>query len=427
MTAADSQIQQLRRLGERQWIYENSVINLIASDNAYPLVQAEEPTYCGHMLQEGLRHRRPFAGAVLHDEIELFAEKLACEVFGADHANLQPHSCSQANQAAYHALLTHGDAVLALGFRAGGHLTHGLSINFSGRSYRFTFYGVDKDGLIDYGAARDLAISTRPKLIVCGSSSYPRLFDAPLLRAIADEVDSLLMFDLSHEAGLIAGGVIDNPVPLADVVTMSLDKTLRGPFGGLILARKHLADAIDRAVHPGTQSSFPIRKLTDAAHALALTKTAWFRDYARNVLANAKVLERHFFHAGIPMVTGGTDKHYIVLDVKNGFGLVGQDAERRLEQIDILTNRQTLPQDPSSRTAAAGGLRLGTAWVTSRGYRANDIDGVAELICSALTAETLDSCLAELKARTAALVAVERVNDVWRRHPGVHDEARPTH
>jgi glycine hydroxymethyltransferase len=402
----------LHDLGDRQLAYERSVINLIASDNAFPRLQ-EFPGYRGHMIQEGLLGRRPFAGATLHDELESFAEKIACAVFGAEHANLQPHSCSQANQAVYQALLSPGDTVMALGFRSGGHITHGLKANFSGRLYRFVFYESDDRGFIDYSRARDLAKSERPKLIVCGSSSYPRLFDAQQLRSIADAVGARLMFDLSHEAGLIAGQAIANPVPLADAATMSLDKTLRGPFGGMILCRSEISGVIDRGIHPGTQSSFPIRKLADAAQALALTRSKWFRRYAQTVLENAKTLEQCFSTYGAAMVTGGTDKHYLVLDVKSSFGLSGFEAEQRLEAIGILASRQTLPSDDSNRSLNAGGLRLGTAWVTSRGYRQTDLCEIAEVITSALSSNLDQQAKELLRKVTNELAEKERTGDVW--------------
>jgi glycine hydroxymethyltransferase len=408
---AEAHLRRLADLGRQQSEYERAVINLIASDNAYPRALAESPPYGGHMIQEGLRGNRPFAGARLHDEIEDLAEAVACEAFGAEAANLQPHSCSQANQAVYQALLAPGDAAIALQFRAGGHLTHGLRINFSGRQYRFSFYGTRPDGRIDYDQVRDLARVGRPKLIVCGSSSYPRLFDAKALREIADATGARLMFDLSHEAGLIAGRAIDNPIPLADATTMSLDKTLRGPFGGIVLCRRDLAGAINRAVHPGTQSSFPIRKLTDAAHALLLTQTPAFREYAGRVVANAKALEQVFRGHGVPLLTGGTDKHYVVADVRAAFTRTGAHAEQCLEDIGVLTSRQTMPSDASNRGAAAGGLRLGTAWVTSRGYMPDDVRRVAEVVVSALASSgTRDEC----RRRVSELVRSDRVNDVWR-------------
>ena len=404
----------LCELGAKQWEYERSVVNLIASDNAIPLSQSERPSYSGHMIQEGLRGRRPFAGAAVHDEMEALAENIACQVFGADHANLQPHSCSQANQAAYHALLSHGDQVLALGFRNGGHLTHGLSSNFSGRHYRFTHFGTDIHGYIDYSQVRDAAQTTRPRLIVCGSSSYPRLYNTEALRAIADEVNALLMFDLSHEGGLIAGGVFPNPISFADVVTMSLDKTLRGPFGGLILCRSRLAQDIDRAVHPGTQSSFPIRKLTDAAHALILTRTPAFRDYAQRVLNNAKALGHTLLRSGATLSTGGTDKHYIILNASQSFMISGSEAERRLESVGILASRQTLPTDRSARSADASGLRLGTPWITSRGYSVTDTSEIADIVLAALSQAPDLTAVRQLTNRVTQIVSRERMLDVWR-------------
>lgn len=405
--------QELHHYGSELSKYERQVINLIASDNAITKEQSNNPPYSGYMIQEGLLEKRPFAGAILHDNIEELAARIACKVFSAEHANLQPHSCSQANQAVYHALLTPGDTVLALGFKAGGHLTHGLKINFSGRMYNFVFYDTACNGIIDYDKAAELAQTISPKLIVCGSSSYPRLFDAKRLRTIADSVNAKLMFDLSHEAGLIAAGSIPNPIPLADVATMSLDKTLRGPFGGTILCRQELATAIDKAVHPGTQSSFSVRKISDAANALILTQGQEFREYATNVLKNAKQLEESFRHFPGLLLTGGTDKHYVVLDVKQSFGLSGAAAEQCLEKIGILTSRQTLPYDLSSKISDTGGLRLGTAWATSRGYRAVDFKKIAEIISVALSAGNDNTTLTSLAAQVKVLAACAREADVW--------------
>jgi glycine hydroxymethyltransferase len=268
--------------------------------------------------------------------------------------------------------------------------------------------------LIDYDNAADLAEKVSPKLIVCGSSAYPRLFDAQRLRSIADRVGARLMFDLSHEAGLIAAGVIPNPIPLADIATMSLDKTLRGPFGGAILCRQDLASAIDKAVHPGTQSSFSVRKIADAASALILTQGQEFRDYAENVLINAKQLGDGFASFPDILLTGGTDKHYVVLNVKKAFDITGTVAEQRLEEIGILSSRQTLPSDISPKMADASGLRLGTAWATSRGYRALDFKEIAEIICETLSfKDDDDSMLLKLSDRVNALTGRNRSNDVW--------------
>lgn len=403
----------LNHYGSSLTTYEQSVINLIASDSARCKQFTDTPPYAGHMIQEGLLEKRPFAGALLHDQIEALASEAACQIFQADHANLQPHSCSQANQAVYHALLQPGDAVLALGFKAGGHLTHGLKLNFSGRSYHFSFYGLGENDLIDYDEAHRLAKTLLPKLIICGSSAYPGLFDAPRLRAIADSVGARLMFDLSHEAGLIAAAVIPNPIPLADVATMSLDKTLRGPFGGAIMCRKELVSVIDKAVHPGTQSSFSVRSISDKAHALILSQEADFIRYARSVLGNAKALAQCFSNFPNILLTGGTEKHYIILDVQKHFSLSGEMAEQRLEEVNILSSRQTLPYDKSAKMSEASGIRLGTAWATSRGYEEDDFQLLGKIIIATLSSKGDKETLRHLAGQVRQLVRRQRPNDVW--------------
>ncbi|MFI9011471.1 serine hydroxymethyltransferase [Actinosynnema sp. NPDC053489] len=378
----------LHALGARQERYERDVINLIASDNAVPGWRERTRPYSGDMIQEGIAGARPFAGAAVHNELELLAAEVARAVFGVDHAVLQPHSCSQANQAVYHCLLSPGDRVLALHFRSGGHLTHGMRKNFSGSLYDFRFYGVGADGVIDYAAAREVAREFRPRLVVCGSSSYPWTYDVPELRSICDEVGAELLLDLSHEAGLIAGGAFDCDLGLADAVTMSLDKTLRGPHGAAILCRADLADRMDAAVHPGTQSSFPVRRLTDAAAALLETRTERFAEYARRSVDLARALAGAFTaHAPGAAVGGGTDKHYFLLDTRRAFGLDGRTAEERLERAGLLTNRQSLPSDRSNRIDAAGGVRIGTAWLSSCGYTTADVADLVALVVGALTAD----------------------------------------
>lgn len=372
-------VARLRALGADQVARERATVNLIASDNV-PTAWADDPVYPGHMIQEGLPGRRPFAGAAVHDALERLAEETACAIFGSEAANVQPHSCSQANQAVYHALLAPGEPVLALGFQAGGHLTHGLPINFSGRHFAFAHYGLGADERIDYDALERLAAERRPRLIVCGSSSYPRLFDAERLRAVADACGAHLMFDLSHEAGLIAAGAIPNPVGLADVVTMSLDKTLRGPFGAVVLSREPLADRLARAVHPGTQSSFSVRRVADSAHALALTQTESFAAYGRRTVATAQALAERLTARGLRLVTGGTDKHYVVVDVRGASGRGGREAEERLEAAGVLASRQSLPADRSARGDEASGLRLGTAWIAARGWTTDETTALADRV-----------------------------------------------
>lgn len=380
--------QRLYEAGAGQEAYELSTINLIASDNLVPAWRDAEKPYRGDMIQEGIVGQRPFAGAHLHDDLETIAAEIAKAVFGVDHAILQSHSCSQANQAAYHALLRPGDSVLALQFRAGGHLTHGMKSNFSGRLYDFHFFGVTDEGHIDYDAVRALAQEIRPKLLVCGSSSYPWTYDVAALRLICDEVGASLMLDVSHEGGLIAGGAFRCDLALADVVTMSLDKTMRGTHGAAILCKAHLADRMDSAVHPGTQSSFPIRRLTDAASALLETQTPLFADYAKRAVSLGRHMSDLFLkHNESSVFGGGTDKHYFLLDTSTVFGLDGTEAERTLEKVGILTNRQSLPSASSNRLKDAGGVRIGTAWLASAGYTSDDIERLVGILIGVLSKE----------------------------------------
>lgn len=411
----------LHDLGRAQEAYELTVINMIASDNVLPAWRRAHAPYRGDMIQEGLVGERPFAGAEYHNRIEVLAAEIACEVFGAEHAILQSHSCSQANQAVYQALLETGAVVLSLDFSAGGHLTHGLRRNFSGRNYTFHHYGLGPDDRIDYAALGQQALALRPKLVVCGSSSYPWLYDVDRLRAVCDVVGARLMLDLSHEAGLIAAGVIPSPVAAADVVTMSLDKTLRGPHGGLILSRREHARKIDRAVHPGTQSSFPIRRLTDAALALLDTQTASFRAYGHRTVAIAQAMADELSAVPGLLFGGGPQKHYMLLDVRAAFGVSGQAAEVHLEALGLLANRQTLRRDASARMSEASGLRIGTAWMASRGYEEPEAREVARLIIDALADRRSDEVLAR---RVRELVGTARDADCLHATTPPWDDAR---
>ena len=406
--------QKLSSAIQRQNAYEDHFIDMIASDNARSRRKVSgEFYYRGEMTQEGLFNRRPYAGAKYHDEIEEAATEIACSVFGADHANLQLHSCSQANQAAYFALLEIGDPVLSLDFKAGGHLTHGMASNFSGKLYRFHRYGTNASGFIDYDVVRDLAKKTRPKLILCGSSAYPRNSDYGTLRAIADEVEAYLMCDVAHEAGLIAAGVLESPIPAADVVTMSLDKTLRGISSAIILCKQDIANRIDRGVHPGTQSSFPVRRIAESAATLVESQRDDFLDYARRTVANAQRLSETLLDKGISLVTGGTDKHFVVADTARTNGIGGAKVENLLERAGILTNRQTVPLDKSNVFSEAGGLRVGSVWATSRGLDEDDFCILGQTIASLILCPNDEKSvyLAELSVKS--LLARNRENDVW--------------
>ncbi|AZF21181.1 serine hydroxymethyltransferase [Pseudomonas sp. R3-52-08] len=399
---------------KKQNDYEYTFIDLIASDNAKPRRKTTGALYLeGEMVQEGIVNRRPYAGALYHDEIEIIANKLACTIFGAEYANLQPHSCSQANQAVYFGLLENGDRILSLDFKSGGHLTHGRKSNFSGRLYDFYYYGTTDVGNIDYDNLLSIALDIKPHLLLCGSSAYPRNYDYQKLRAIADKVGAYLMCDIAHEAGLISVGALENPVPIADVVTMSLDKTMRGVSSAIILCKSYLSSKIDKGVHPGTQSSFPIRRLADTASTLLATQSEEFRLYAFQTLKNAKVLERVLLNRGIKIVTGGTDKHLLVLDLERTNRMKGARAEKLLEEIGLLTNRQMVPLDTTNKFDDAGGLRLGTAWATSRGYDEIDFEVLANIIADVLLCGDDFGMIESAKSRVGELLGQYRINDVW--------------
>lgn len=410
----DNVITEIRRklynAGREQEILEANTINLIASDNLTPAWRQHCRPYNGNMIQEGIVGERPFAGAEIHDELETLAAKTAKHIFGTDHAILQSHSCSQANQAVFHALLKPGDKVISLQFKAGGHLTHGMKANFSGKLYQFYYYGLNDSLKIDYSDLAILAEEVKPSLIVCGSSSYPWHYDIPLLRKIADSVSAKLMLDVSHEAGLIAGKAFKCELSVADVVTMSLDKTMRGAHGAAILCKESLAKKINRAVHPGTQSSFPIRRLTDATVALIETQTEIFREYAHRAISLSQSIA-HYFNKLMPgsVPGGGTEKHYLLLETKLSLGLSGAEAENILEKVGILSNRQSLPNDASNDFKEAGGIRIGTAWISSGGYEISDAERVAEIILNTLSKKW---SIAQSRAAVKEVISSCRIKDV---------------
>jgi glycine hydroxymethyltransferase len=332
---------------------------------------------------EGYPGKRMHAGMDNLDAIELLAVERARQIFDCGYANVQPHSGTQANQAVYFAFLEPGDLVLSLALKAGGHLSHGLRANMSGRWFRSAEYDVDPDtGLIDYDAAERLAGELRPKLIVTGGSSYPRVIDYARLRAIADSVGALLLADIAHIAGLVAGGVHPNPFPHAHVVTSTTNKSLRGPRGGLLLGHEEFARKLDRAVFPGFQGG-PIPELM-CAKAVALGEAAEpaFADYAGAVLDNARTLAAVLAERGYRIVTGGTDTPLVVVDLRPQ-GLSGADAQRALEAVGIVSNRNLVPGDTAG-PAVTSGLRFGTSAVTTRGFRRAEMSVVAGLIADML-------------------------------------------
>ncbi len=393
--------------------YDLNTINLIAPASPTPLKYFYNLPLRHNAIAEGLLGHRPYAGVEGFNKIESIAAEAACLLFGAEHANVQPHSVSQANQAVYQSLLNNGDRVLAMKFSDGGHLTHGLRSNFSGRFFDFNFYGVDKTtGLIDYDALEEQAKTLNPKLIVCGASSYPRSIDFERLADISAKSGAYLMADLSHPAGLIAAKRFPQPFPHCDVVTLTPDKTMLGPHGGIILCKDNLSERIDKGVHPGVQSSVPLRRIYEMAQCFIDSSDPSFTDYIDRVIGNIKVFEEAF--SGIPdmMITGGSDTHLMVINTKDVFNLTGRAAEEALENVGILTNRQVIPGEKLAPYVASG-LRLGTSWITARGYNEDDTKIIANLILDNLSSSNDPIVIQRSNQIVREILSVKRANDVW--------------
>ncbi len=359
-------------------------LELIASENIVsPAVMAAMGTVLTNKYAEGYPGHRYYGGCQCVDIAEDIARDRACKLFGADHANVQPHSGAQANLAVYFALLQPGDTVLGMNLSEGGHLSHGSPVNMSGALYNFVAYGVEPDtGRINYDKVMDLAMKERPKLIVAGASAYPRAIDFAKFREIADACGAKLMVDMAHIAGLVAAGCHQNPVPYADVVTTTTHKTLRGPRGGLILCREEYAKAIDKAIFPGTQGG-PLEHII-AAKAVCLGEALKpeFKEYGQQIVKNAAALADGLMKRGVKLVSGGTDNHLMLVDL-SGLELTGKELERRLDEVYITANKNTVPGEQRSPFVTSG-LRLGTPAVTTRGLKEDDMDRVAECIAMAM-------------------------------------------
>jgi glycine hydroxymethyltransferase len=370
----------VRREVERQ----NTTIQLIASENfTSPAVMAAQGTVLTNKYSEGYPGKRYYGGNYVVDDAEDLARDRACELFGAEHANVQPHSGANANMATYLALLDPGDKVMGMRLDQGGHLTHGSPVNFSGRLYDFVAYGVDDDTeTLDYDELRKAAIAQRPKLIVAGATAYPRIIDFAAFREIADEIGALLMVDAAHIAGLIAGGVHPSPTEYADVVTLTTHKTLRGPRAGAILCREQYAAAIDKAVFPGLQGG-PLMHVV-AAKAVAFHEAAQpgFRDYAAGIVRNARALADGLASEGFRIVSGGTDNHLMLVDLRP-FGVTGKVAQEALDRAGITLNKNAIPNDPE-KPFVTSGLRLGTAAVTTAGMAEPEMAEIATMIATVL-------------------------------------------
>ena len=378
-------------------------IELIASENIVsPAVMAAMGSVLTNKYAEGYPGKRYYGGCQYVDIVEDIARRRACQLFGADHANVQPHSGAQANEAVYHALVNVGDTVLGMSLASGGHLTHGSPVNFSGRNYNMVSYGLDENGYIDYEQVRALALEHKPKMIIAGASAYPRVIDFAKFADIAKEVGAYLFVDMAHIAGLVAGGAHPSPVPYADVVTTTTHKTLRGPRGGMILCKKELAQKIDKAIFPGTQGG-PLEHII-AAKAVCLGEALKpeFKDYAEQIVKNAKAMAEEFSRLGVNMVSGGTDNHLMLIDLRN-LGVTGKELERRLDEVYITVNKNAVPNDPESPFVTSG-IRVGTPAATTRGFKEAEMKLIANWIYRAAvdfenSADAIRSEVSELCAR----------------------------
>jgi len=382
-------------------------LQLIASENfTSPAVMRAVGSALTNKYAEGYPGKRYYGGNAIVDDIESLAIERVKALFGADHANVQPHSGANANMCAYQAILDHGDTVLGLSLDHGGHLTHGSPVNASGKLYHFVPYKVTPgDERIDMDQVRDLALQHRPKLIVAGTTSYPRRLDPAAFKAIADEVGAMFLFDAAHLAGLIAGGVYPNPVPHADIVTFTTHKTLRGPRGGCILSKAAYAAAVDKAVFPGWQGGPLEHVIAGKAVAFFEAATPAFKDYARQILLNADALADALVQQGFRLVSGGTDSHLMVVDLRPfDADLTGKEAQSVLDEGGITLNKNNVPDDPRSPFVTSG-VRIGTPSVTTQGMKEPQMVQIAELIARILRHRADAAAVAAAKAEVAALCA----------------------
>ncbi|THE10982.1 serine hydroxymethyltransferase [Bacillus timonensis] len=384
---------------------QRTKIELIASENfVSEAVMEAQGSVLTNKYAEGYPGRRYYGGCEHVDVVENIARDRAKEIFGAEHANVQPHSGAQANMAVYFTILEQGDTVLGMNLSHGGHLTHGSPVNFSGIQYNFVEYGVDPEThQINYDDVRAKALEHKPKLIVAGASAYPRAIDFKRFREIADEVGAYLMVDMAHIAGLVATGLHENPVPYADFVTTTTHKTLRGPRGGMILCKEEFAKKIDKSIFPGIQGGPLMHVIAAKAVAFGEALTDEFKQYAKNIVANAARLAESLQKEGLDLVSGGTDNHLLLLDVRS-LGLTGKVAEKVLDDIGITVNKNTIPFDPESPFVTSG-IRIGTAAVTSRGFGLEDMDEIASIIAFALKNSEDEEKLAEASQRVEDLTS----------------------
>jgi glycine hydroxymethyltransferase len=408
---ADPEIAEL--LG-RELERQRGQIELIASENfTWPSVLEAIGSTPTNKYAEGYPGRRYYGGCEVVDEIETAAIERAKELFGAEHANVQPHAGAPANMAAYAAVLDHGDTILSLSLDHGGHLTHGLKVNFSGRQYTIVHYGVQRETMVvDYDDVLAIAKEHRPKLIICGGSAYPRTIEADRFREIADEVEAYLLCDMAHFAGLVAAGLHPNPVPHCDFVTSTTHKTLAGPRAGFVLCKAEHAQALDRSVFPGMQGGPLMHTVAAKATCFRIAGTEAFRDYQRQIRANADALAESLVEGGLDVLTGGTDTHLMLVDLRAS-EWDGKQAQDRLEEVKITVNRNTVPFDERPPMVSSG-VRIGTPACTMRGFDEDDFREVGDIICRALKD---DADLDALRARSEALCAKRPLYAGFRGYP----------
>lgn len=382
-------------------------IELIASENFTSEAVMEA---CGSVLTnkyaEGKPHKRYYNGCEHIDVIEEIAQKRACELFGMEHANVQPHSGAQANMAVFMATMKPGDRVLSMDLSNGGHLSHGSPVNFSGLYFDVKSYGINENGEIDYENVRQVAIEHKPKLIICGASNYSKVIDFKKFREIADEVGALLLADIAHIAGLVAAGIHPSPAPYCDFVTTTTHKSIRGPRGGIIMCKEQFAKDIDKAVFPGLQGGPLEHIIAGKAVALLEASKPEFKVYAEQIVKNAKALAQGLMDEGLDIVGGMTENHLMTLDLRKT-GKTGKDIANVLEQVGITANKNTVPNDPQSPFVTSG-IRLGTPAVTTRGFKEEDMKEVAKIIASAVFSSDNEVALKELRAKSL---------DLCKKHP----------
>ena len=381
---------------------QQNTIELIASENCTSLAVMEA---CGSVLTnkyaEGKPHKRYYNGCEEIDKVEELAQKRACELFKMDHANVQPHSGAQANMAVFMATMKPGDKVLSMDLSNGGHLSHGSPVNFSGLYFDVKSYGINEYGEIDYEDVRQKAIEHKPKLIICGASNYSKIIDFKKFREIADEVGALLLADIAHIAGLVAAGLHPSPAGYAQFVTTTTHKSLRGPRGGIIMCDEQYAAAIDKAVFPGMQGGPLEHIIAGKAVALLEASKPEFKEYASQIIKNAKALAQGLLDEGLDIVGGMTENHLMTLDLRKT-GKTGKDMANILERVGITANKNTVPNDPQSPFVTSG-IRLGTPAVTTRGFREEDMTEVAKIIASAIFSSDNEVALDNLRARSMKL------------------------